>query len=167
MTPLSLIEFFDIKSGITIWLSLLFAISTSGQKLFLIAEKMASEKKLELKDGARVKIKTKDGKKHIGKLVILDEDLVAIKGNIVNISEIAQIKKKSVIGAIGGLFVMAYSGLIGAVGTAYAINENDTELILASASFTALGVGLGIFMNDTPPNHHHDAWNYRIIRLEN
>ena len=139
-----------------------FILHGQGKYIELIKTKNGRQKTIE--EGARIKIKTFDGKKHIGKLVLIDSRTVSVDDIAIPLGDIVSIKRKSAEAAAFSTFfyVLGAAGLV--LGTA-GIIAGGFNVLAALVAYPAaiLFSGLGAAINNPPQNHPASKWRYKII----
>lgn len=143
---------------------MLFCITTQAQDRVLEISKNGADKVQTFIENKRVKLKTVEGEKYIGRFKILDANTIEIKGNMIPLDSIANIKSRSVGAGIVGTFLIISGGYLVIISPMVALVAGST------AGFTMLfgGAGMtlsGIFFNQFARNHRNTKWSYNIIDL--
>lgn len=112
-------------------------------------------------ENTRLKIRTFDRKKHVGKIHFLDNQTLVIAKKPIKIDSISSIKKQPiVIGTIKSTLLLAGLTTVGA-SLVKASSGNDEAIILFLAgSGTAISSGILGISNS---NHTNKKWNFKII----
>ncbi|WP_156879197.1 hypothetical protein [Salinimicrobium xinjiangense] len=143
--------------------SFLIYLPLLAQEQVLEMTKSDSEKVRTFKQNKRVKIKTLEGEKYIGRFQIIDEKTIEIEGDIIKLNTISNIKSRSIMAGIAGTGLILYGSLIALVGGlehAWADNPQvGNGLFVAGAVI----ISSGIFFNEFARNQRSDKWNYKII----
>lgn len=147
-------------------LLLLFAIPLIAQEKALEMSKIESEKRRVFKENKRVKVKTFDGGKYIGRFQILDANTIEIEGNIIPLSSILNIKSRTAMaGIVGTAIIIIGVGVlaIGYVGMAIHGISDYTGLYFLGGISAAI-ISTGVFFNEFARNYRHkNQWIYKII----
>ncbi|HET7360417.1 MAG TPA: hypothetical protein VFI78_00620 [Salinimicrobium sp.] len=142
---------------------LLFTFPLMAQEKALEMSKPGTEKTRVFKENKRVKVKTFEGEKYIGRFQILDANMIEIDGIIIPLSSISNIKSRTAMAGILATAIIIY----GAIGVAIGILS-----LIASpfpGTFPLIGIGavitsVGIFFNEFARNYRHkNDWSYKII----
>lgn len=150
----------------TLFIIFLFTITLSSysQERYIQMTKTENGNIKIFDEFKRVKIKTLDDKKIIGKFVIIDAETIAIKGQEIKLSQIKKLKSRSVIGGIFGTILIGYGGLfIAATPTIYSIhgpNPGDAAAFFVTGTVITLS---GVFLNEFVNTHHTEKWDYSIV----
>lgn len=152
-----------ITKNILFTLIFLFCVSLQAQDKFLEMSKSGTDKVRTFKENKRVKVKTLEGKKYIGRFQVIDNNTIEIKGNRILLEIIENIKSRSVVAGIAGTVLIIYGSLWMAAGGMLHIYPGEPKvgngLIIAGA---VLG-SAGIFFNEFARNQRNDNWSYKII----
>jgi hypothetical protein len=141
---------------------LVFSMSHSfAQEKFIQLTKDETGKVKLFKENKRVKVKTLDGKKFIGKFSIVNESTISIKGNEIKIENIERIKSRSVGAGIVGT-VLTVTGYVGLGVSAIIVIVDPSNALKAAVISLAVG-GSGIFINEFVATHKSSKWSYKII----
>lgn len=158
-----------IKPILFILLSLL-TIPLIGQESALEMSKSGTEKSILFKENKRVKVKTLDGEKYIGRFQILDADTIEIEGNIIPLSSISNIKNRSIAAGIAGT-ILIVAGIATIIYGNTVMFLTVVTLGLVSPTFgvvvTVFGFAItaaGIFFNEFAENHRSNKWTYKIVK---
>ncbi|MDP5230170.1 MAG: hypothetical protein NWQ38_07240 [Cellulophaga sp.] len=113
----------------------------------------------------RLKIRTLSGERLVGNFFIVDSNTISIKNENIALSEIKRIRSKRAFSKyLGGSFVGlgSYTVLISPL---TAIMAEDGAKNFRTTALIGVGVvALGILIKQaTPPAHHHEKWDYKII----
>lgn len=141
---------------------LIFCISAQAQDQVLEMSQNGSDKTRTFKENKRVKVKTNEGEKYIGRFTIVDNNTIEIKGNNIPLDSILNIKSRSVVAGIAGTILIIYGSLWMAAGGMLHIYPGEPQvgngLLIAGA---VLG-SAGIFFNEFARNQRNDTWSYKI-----
>ncbi len=132
----------------------------SQQKILEITNKESGKTKI-FEENDRVKIRTMDGKKHVGELHFNGNETVTIGSESYQIDSIMSIKKQpKVLGTVKTIFLI--TGLA-VVGTSLAVASgggNAAFLLFMAGSGICIGAGILEAVNTNNSSH---KWNYKII----
>lgn len=141
----------------------LFSISLTSpaQEQALEISKIGSEQTRIFKENKRVKIKTIEGDKFIGRLQIVNPETIEIKGNIIPLNSISNIKNRSVVAGVAGTLLIITGPFIMTASPIAALISGS------SAGFLVLSTGVavtlsGIFFNEFARNYRNNKWTYKI-----
>lgn len=141
----------------------LFCVSIQAQDKFLEMSKGGTDKVRTFKENKRVKVKTIEGEKYIGRFQIVDNSSIEIKGNNISLDSISNIKSRSVVAGVAGTILIIYGSLWMAAGGFLHIYPGDPPvgngLLIAGAVLTSAG----IFFNEFARNQRNENWSYKII----
>ncbi len=108
-------------------------------------------------ENKRVKITTKDNKKHFGRIVIVDDNTISIDNQNIKIENIIKIKSHSVLSTI--LTVpFIFIGSVAIIGGTVAGGIGAIVLIPGGAIFT----GFGLLITAVGNNHKVNNYTYQI-----
>ena len=148
---------------LTIFLiSLLFAQTLFAQDVLLLSNTDTGEK-LMIKEGKKVRVKMKNGKKRTGTMLIFDDESIIVRGERIELDEILKIKRHPLLVTILTSVIFGYFGggaiLIG-------VFLLTTEYSVLAAPFLMTGVpmlyGAVTGMNLFTAFKVTDGWNYKI-----
>ncbi len=140
---------------------ILFVSNSFAQEKFIQLTKNETGKVKLFKENKRVKVKTLDGKKFIGRFTIINESTISVKGQEIKLENIERIKSRSVGAGIAGTFLTT-AGYIGLGFSAIVILVDPSNALKAAIISLAVG-GSGIFINEFVATHKSSKWNYKII----
>lgn len=150
-------------------LLLLFTFPLTAQEKALEMSKTGSEKTRVFKENKRVKVKTLDGGKYIGRFQILDANTVEIEGNIIPLNSISNIKSRSILAGITGTILIIagvatiFYGNVLMLATAITLGAiSPTVGVVVGIAGIAI-TAAGIFFNEFAKNHRNNGWTYKII----
>lgn len=141
--------------------------STFGQEKVLQLQHQEREVTRTIKENKRVRVKTTDGQKFKGRLVIVDANTISIKGKVIALNDIEKIKRDPLL-----LNLMATSGFVylGAltvgVGAIVAIFIDGTSAIpffVGGGGLAALGILQPSYI---PARKMANGWSLSISELE-
>ncbi len=141
---------------------LIFSLPTIAQEALEISKNKSDKVKI-FKENKRVKVKTVEGEKHIGRFQIIDSQNIEIEGNVISLSDIENIKSRSVVAGIGGTVLIIYGAVVMVVGTVVGLNFGTTSDIYIVSGMGAVIMAAGIFFNEFAKNHKDNKWSYKII----
>lgn len=141
---------------------LIFSLPTMAQEALKIS-KTGSDKVKLFEENKRVKVKTVEGEKHIGRFQIIDDQNIAIKGKIIPLSSIANIKSRSVVGGIAGTFLIVYGAVVLGVGLIVGSSFGTQSDIYIVGGMGAVIMASGILFNEFAKNHRDQKWSYKIV----
>jgi hypothetical protein len=148
--------------SLTLFFLLLFSQQILAQQALEISSTGGDKMKL-FKENKRVKVKTIQGEKHIGRFQIIDSQNIEIEGNIIPLSSIANIKSRSIVAGIAGTVLIVYGAFVVGVGLVYGSAFDTPTAVYISAVFGGLIVIPGIFFNEFAKNHRNQKWSYKIV----
>ena len=131
-------------------------IAVAQQKGILLSSKTDDDTEF-FRENKRVKIKTIDGKKHTGRIQIVDENTIMIDDDLIAMNTIIKIRSQSLLSAvlsagfilIGGAFVVG-----GALAGGYAVLLIPVGLV---------GGGIGTLISAVGDNHKKYKWDYKVV----
>ena len=144
-------------------LSFLFCLPAVAQQQVLEMTKTGTEKIRTFKENRRVKIKTSEGEKYIGRFQIIDDHTIEIEGNIIPLNSITNIKRRSIVAGIAGTALIIYGSLYALVGGLEHLWPNNTQIGNGLFVIGAVFISSGIFFNEFARNQRSDKWTYKII----
>lgn len=147
---------------LTLLFLFVFSQEIFAQQALEIA-KTGSEKVKLFKENKRVKVKTLKGEKHIGRFQIIDGQNIEIEENVILLSEIENIKSRSVLAGIGGTVLIVYGALVVVVGIVVGLYLATTPGIFFIGGLGAVIMSSGILFNEFAKNHRNTKWFYKII----
>lgn len=114
----------------------------NAQVNYLILENIELNETHLLEDNQNVRVVTENGKRHTGKMFIVDEKTIKIKGHLIPLEQIWKIKKHSrLVSVLLGIVVVYFS--LGAVGAGILIATFGGEVALGTG--LAVVGGLGVY----------------------
>lgn len=159
-----------MKISLLTFISVVFLnLNLNAQENYIELTKTKSGKTKVIQELKRVKIKTNDGQKFIGNLVLVDEETLRIDKTEIPISEVAKIKRKSKAATVASSVFYVVGGLLFVTTTVVVIGSGGLAAALAAIfgyPASALFVGLAALTNDYPINNVNSKWNYRIVLSE-
>lgn len=148
--------------SLTLFFLHLFSRQILAQQALEISSTGGDRMKL-FKENKRVKVKTIQGEKYIGRFPIIDSQNIEIEGNIIPLSSIANIKIRSIVAGIAGTVLIVYGAFVVGVGLVYRSAFDTPTAVYISAVFGGLIVTPGIFFNEFAKNHRNQKWLYKIV----
>ena len=150
-----------MKSVLFIFL-LFSTIPFLAQEKAIELSKIGSEKTKIFKENKRVKIKTLEGGKYIGRIKIVGQKTIEIEGNVIHLNSISNIKSRSVIGGIVGTVLIitgAYFIGIAPIAAFFISSTSGSAFVIGGVVMSSSG----IFFNEFAKNHRNTKWSYKII----
>ena len=147
---------------LTLFFLLVFSQQIIAQQALEISS-IGSDKVKIFKENKRVKVKTLQGEKFIGRFQIMDGKNIEIEGNIISLNDIENIKSRSIAAGIAGTGLIIYGAVVVVVGIVVGLNFANTPDIFIVGGFGAIIMGSGIFFNEFAKNHRSTKWSYKII----
>ena len=149
-----------MKQFLTLILAILFCTNNiqAQQKGILLSNKKYEDTKF-FGENKRVKIKTLDGKIHKGRIVIVDENTISIKNNLIPMNSITSIMSNSLFSKIiATTFVVIGSttiigGIIGGLAGGFAVLLIPPGIIIT---------GIGIIIPAVGYIYVPKKWNFKI-----
>ncbi|WP_298153494.1 hypothetical protein [Flavobacterium sp.] len=131
----------------------------SAQEKGIEIENNFTHRKIFYRENTRLKVRTKDGKKHIGKYTIIDDETIAINGTSFPLNDIVKIKRRTVDGEILRPMLIVVGGLCltGAIAGAAAGGYG----FIATVALTPPGLGMLVPVALTN-DHIPSKWKYTI-----
>ena len=112
-------------------------------------------------ENQRVKIRTLDNKKHIGKLHFLDNQTIVIDNQSIKTDSIQSIKKQPVVlGTIKTVVLITGLATVGASLAAASGGSGNTFMLFIIGSSTTIGAGL---IENINSNRSNRKWTFKII----
>ena len=133
--------------------------AVAQQKGILLSSKTDDDTEF-FRENKRVKIKTIDGKKHTGRIKIIDENTIRIDNDLIAIGSITKIRRQSLFSAIlsGGFIAIGGAAVVGGATTDKASFGADLIIIAG-----ALSGGIGTIIQAIGDNHKKYEWDYKIV----
>ena len=159
---------------ISLLIFLFLAIPLVAQEKALEMSKPGTDKVRIFKENKRVKVKTTEGGKYIGRFQIVDDKTIEIDGNLIPLNMVSNIKSRSIVAGIAGTLLILVGIITIGYGNILILISHLTFGLTISPSVGAF-VGLtgiaitasGIFFNEFAKNYRHKKeWTYRIIENE-
>lgn len=148
-------------------LFLLSGFFSQAQENYIKLTKSKGGRQKILKEGERIKIKTFNGKKYIGKFTIIDPQTISLNDQIISLGDIVLMKRKSAEAAVVSIFFYVLAGVSVTAGTAGLI-KGGWGLIATIIGYPAgtLFAIAGALINDFPNSNKNSKWRYKIIYHE-
>ena len=139
-------------------LALIFIVNSvfSQQKGILMSSKTDDETEF-YRENKRVRIETNDGKKHTGRIKIIDENTVSIDDEKITIESIIKMRSMSLLSAIFSTYFITTGSILvvaGATAGGFAV------LIIP---FGVVWGGVGVLIPAIGDNHKKYKWDYKIV----
>ncbi|MEP6261618.1 MAG: hypothetical protein ABJ092_08580 [Gillisia sp.] len=147
---------------LTLFFLLVFSQQILAQQALEISS-TGSDKVKIFKENKRVKVKTLQGEKFIGRFQIMDGKNIEIEGNIISLNDIENIKSRSIAAGIAATGLIVYGAVVVVVGIVVGLNFANTPDIFIVGGIGAIIMGSGIFFNEFAKNHRTTKWSYKII----
>lgn len=141
---------------------MLFSCFVTAQAQVLEMSKTGTEKVRTFKENKRVKVKTLEGEKYIGRFQIVDDQTIEIEGHLIPVNSISNIKSRSVLAGIAGTALIIYGSLVILSGGLGHIHPNHSSLANGLLITGTLITSAGIFFNEFARNQRSDKWTYKI-----
>lgn len=145
-------------------LTMIFCISAQAQDRVLEMAQNGADQVRTFKENKRVKVKTVEGEKYIGRFKILDANTIEIKGNSIPLDSIANIKSRSVGAGIVGTVLIISGAYLVLISPMMALVASSTAGIIMVSGGAGMTLS-GIFFNEFAINHRNNKWSYNIIDL--
>ena len=141
-----------------LFLFMLCNIAVAQQKGILLSSKTDDDTEF-FRENKRVKIKTIDGKKHTGRIQIVDENTIKIDNDLIAIGSITKIRRQSLFSAIlsGGFIAIGGAAVVG--GATDKASFGADLIIIAGV----LSGGIGTIIPAIGVNHKKYKWDYKIV----
>ena len=111
------------------------------------------------KENKRVKIKTIDGKKHTGRIKIVDENTIMIDNDLIAIDSITTIRSQSLLTVItSGIYYVSGGSLIAA-----GLTNSKDMFAPVTVLVDVIGIGAGIVTSAKGNSHKKHKWDYKIV----
>ena len=134
-----------------------------AQTQVLSITNITKNKEIFITQNKRVIVKTKDGKRIKGRLKIIDNETISLKGTVISLNEIVLIRKNPLLVSLlidGVFFYFAGATLaVGAIIAAF-IQAGYAGYLIASASLIALGI---ISPKVTKGYKSKNGYKYKIV----
>ncbi|MCF8323238.1 MAG: hypothetical protein K9I26_08885 [Flavobacterium sp.] len=112
-------------------------------------------------ENTRLKIRTLDRKKHVGKIHFSDNQTIIIDKKSIKIDSILSIKKQPfVLGTIKTTLLLAGLTTVGASLVKASSGKDEAIILFLAGSGTAIGSGI---LGSFNPNHTNKKWSFKII----
>ncbi len=147
---------------LTLFFFLVFSQQIIAQQALEIS-KTGSDKVKLFKENKRVKLKTLEGEKYIGRFQIINSENIEIEGNIIPLRDIENIKSRSVVAGIAGTAIIIYGAVIVGTGIIVGSMVGTDPVLLIAIAMGGTVLSSGIFFNEFAKNHRNTKWSYKII----
>lgn len=124
--------------------------------------KKGSEETRIFNENKRVKVRTLEGEKFIGRFEIIDQNSIKIKDNIIFLDSISNIKSRSVVAGIGRVLLIITGSYMLLTSPLVALAAGSNTGLYLSGIGTAF-ILTGIFHNVLVRNQKNNNWTYKII----
>lgn len=141
----------------------IFSVPMLSQERVLEIYQPEKEKQRSFKENRRVKVKTLDGKKYIGRFRIIDSQTIEIEGHQIALNNIKNIKSRSIVAGIAGTLLTIYGASLVLAGTLMLVIAPDIPLAVGFMSAGGLVMTSGILFNEFARNQRNPKWFYKII----
>lgn len=112
-------------------------------------------------ENTRLKIRTLDRKKHVGKIHFSDNKTIIIDKKSIKIDSILSIKRQSiVVGTIKTTLLLAGLATVGTSLIKASSGKDEAIILFLAGSGTAIGSGI---LGSINPNHTNKKWSFKII----
>ena len=153
-----------MKTLIITFILLLVAYSATAQIQQLVLENEERNEVNILEDNQMLRVVTTSGVRHKGKMAIVDENTISIKGTLIPLNEIDKIKKHSRLVAVllGIAVVYLSTGLVvGGLLVATFGGEVALGVVLGAAGLAGMYGGIN-GVNLSRAYKRYQGWNYSI-----
>lgn len=147
---------------LTLFFLLVFSQQIIAQQALEISRTGSDKVKL-FKENKRVKVKTLEGEKHIGRFQIIDGENIEIEGNVIPLSDIENIKSRSVVAGIAGTALIVYGAVFLGSGLIVGLSFGTDPVLPIAIIMGGTILSSGIFFNEFAKNHRNTKWSYKII----
>lgn len=147
--------------------TLLLSYSAAAQVQQLVIENAQFNETHILTDDQMVRVVTTSGKRHKGRMQIVDENTISIQGILIPLNEIDKIKKHSrLVAVLIGAVVVYFSAAAIGIGAIIAILGGE---LAGGAAISAAGV-LGMYGGINGVNLYrsykrYQGWTYRVAEV--
>lgn len=148
--------------AVTFILLILFSLPMVSQERVLEMYHSGKEKQRIFKENRRVKVKTLDGEKYIGRFRIIDNQTIEIEGNRIPLSHIGNIKSRSIVAGIAGTLVTIYGATVFLGGILMLAIFPRDSLSFGIFSAGAIIMTSGILFNEFARNQRSSKWSFKI-----
>jgi len=132
----------------------------SQQKVIEISNIKTGKVKV-FEEKQRVKIRTLDGKKHVGNLLIPDSLTLIVNNHSVKIDSLQSIKKQpKTLAAVKTAVLITGLAIVGSALIAASGGNNSAFLLFTVGSSVTIGAGL---LEGTHSNYSNNRWTFKII----
>lgn len=147
-----------MKNKMKFILALIFIVNSvfSQQKGILMSSKIDDETEF-YKENKRVRIETNDGKKHVGRIQIMDENTISIDDEKITIDSIIKIRSMSLFSAFLSTVIIITGSIVVVTG---ATTGGFAVLIIP---FGVVWGGVGVLIPAIGDNHIKYKWDYKIV----
>lgn len=157
-----------MKTFLTTLVLILIGFTATSQVQYLMLENKELNEVQILEDNQMVRVVTSTGKRHKGKMQIVDQNTISIKGELILLTEIDKIKKHDRLVAI----------ILGAVVIYFSVSAVAIGLVIASWSGElAAGIAVGALgiagtygaingINLSRSYKSYKGWTYRVEAVE-
>ena len=142
-------------------------LAVAQKKAIKISKNSTGKEKL-IKENKRIRITTVDGEKYKGRFSIKDDQSIEIDGEIIQLDDIAKIKRNSLLLNIltSGSMIYVGSALVG-IGALIGLLTDSSTAYLLTIPGAALITG-GILSPNLSKGYKKDKdWSFEIITLPN
>ena len=131
-------------------------IAVAQQNGILLSSKTDDDTEF-FRQNKRVRIETNEGKKHTGRIQIVDENTIMVDDELIAVSSIIKIRSQSLFSAVlSGAFIIIGGALVagGAIGGGFAVLLIPPGLVSG---------GIGALIPAIGDNHKKYEWDYKIV----
>ena len=153
--------------AVILWIVLLITTSIFAQQKGILLEHKRAKRVVFMPENKRIKIKTIEGKTHVGRFQILDSATIVIDKIAIPLTSIVKIKQRSgELAVLRNVIIGAGAILLTAgitAGFASTIPGKADNLII---TYATIPFGLPLFVLPLTSNKHsYKRWNYKISTL--
>lgn len=148
---------------------LLLVSNILAQERVLVITNLETHKEKSFKENSRIKIKTLSGGKLVGRLQIIDENSIRLRGVTVSLSDIEKVKKHPLIASIGHSVGMTALG-VGTVAVGALLSDPFIGGSSDAPKYIGIVLGIGAIYGATQPINLFDKgysinkkWRFSII----
>ncbi|GHA44282.1 hypothetical protein GCM10007103_26890 [Salinimicrobium marinum] len=125
--------------------------------------KTRTDKVRTFKENKRIKVKTTEGVKYIGRLHIVDNNTIKVEGFNIELHRITNIKSRSIGAGIAGTGLIIFGSFLTLSGGLLHMWPNQQQTGNGLLTAGAIIVSSGIFFNEFARNQRSNKWTYKII----
>ena len=147
-----------MKNKMKFLLALIFIVNSvfSQQNGILMSSKTDDETEF-YRENKRVRVETNDGRKHTGRIQVIDENTISIDDEKIAIESIVKMRSMSLLSAILSTYFITTGSIVVVTG----VSAGGFAII-----FVPIGIvwgGVGILIPAIGDNHKKYRWDYKIV----